>query len=113
MRDYLIYNGIRENNIFCDSLSFDTRTNWLEASKIIQNNKFSEITLISSPLHLFRIDRMINKKENIYYSPYLLNETKLDYFGLLRTLHHEISAIFFLAILPEKIYHRLLKYIRG
>ena len=113
MRDYLIDNGIDKINIFCDSLSYDTKTNWFEASKIIDNNHIQKIIIISSPLHVYRISKIIDR-ENVHFSPYTYrNDTVLDYLSIYRSIHYELIAFFATVIFPEGFYLKILRYIRN
>ncbi len=64
--------GIQPSHIFYDMSSRDTLQNWSEAEKIIIENGFKEVVLISSVFHLIRIERIINLRNNIkgFYASY-------------------------------------------
>jgi uncharacterized SAM-binding protein YcdF (DUF218 family) len=64
--------GIKPSHIFYDMSSRDTLKNWREAEKIIIENGFKEVILISSVFHLIRIERIINMRNGIkgFYASY-------------------------------------------
>ncbi len=113
MRNYLTENGIDAEKILYDSLSYDTKTNWYEASKIIDRNQFTSIVIISSPLHVYRISKIIDRN-NTYFSAYTYHhQTISDYFSTYTDIHHEWSAFLLSAILPERIYLKMVYWQRN
>lgn len=113
MRNYLIKNDIDAEKILYDSFSFDTKTNWYEALKIIDKNRFNKIVIISSPLHAYRISKIVNR-DNIYFSAYRYNElTIYDYLSIYVKIHYEWAAFLLSSIFPEDIYLKLLFWFRN
>jgi vancomycin permeability regulator SanA len=113
MRNYLIRNNINSEIIYYDSLSYDTISNWHEAQKIINRNHFENIIIISSPLHIYRIAKIVNKN-NTFFSTHAFNNKSIsDYFSTYKNIHHEWIALILTALLPEKIYLKLLYWYRS
>ena len=112
MRKYLINSGINPTHIFNDSTSFDTNSNLIEAEKIIVSKQFNEITLISSPLHVYRISQLTNMK-GIHFNPYKYNNQTIgDYYNLFISIHHEWIAYLLPAILSKENYAKLIAWQR-
>ena len=113
MRNYLIRNNINSEIIYYDSLSYDTISNWHEAQKIINRNHFEKIIIISSPLHIYRIAKIVNRN-NTFFSTHAFNNKSIsDYFSTYKNIHHEWIALILTALLPEKIYLKLLYWYRS
>ena len=55
MKDYVIASGINVNNIFADTVSHSSLSNWRESLKIIKEKGFKKIIIISSPSHILRL----------------------------------------------------------
>jgi len=99
LEEYFIRHGVDSSRVFGDSASFNTISNWREAKKIMDRQGFSSLVVVSSPLHVFRISRLVDR-EQVYYSPYR-NEFKDlgDYWKIVVAVHHEwvsftLSALF-------------------
>lgn len=111
MYEYLVKNGIPENRISYDSLSFNTITNWEEAEKIIRKKHFESIVVISAPLHIYRISDIIDF-DSVYFSSYLYELNSFsDYFELFNDVHHEWRSNTLTFLFTKKLRHELvLKY---
>ncbi len=113
MRSYLIKHGINADNVLHDTLSYDTRTNWYEALKIIDRHHFNKIVIISSPLHVYRISRIVDR-DNVYYSSYTHEEqTILDYLIIYKNIHYYWTTLILAKILSKKNYLRILYWYRN
>lgn len=111
--DYLIKKGIDPDVLFFDTLSFDTKTNWIEAKKIVEQNNFSKIICVSSPLHLYRISK-ISGENDVYYSTYTVYYSSIvDYFNLFININKELFVWILYTLIPEKTYIKLLKCFRN
>lgn len=108
MCKYLKEKGIDENNLFYDTLSFDTKTNYKEACKLLDSNRFENPILISSDLHLFRISGLVDR--NVYYSPH--KNTNKSLFKRWKSINNEVIALIAYTFLPEKWYLNTLKKMR-
>lgn len=110
--DYLIKRGIDPEVLFFDTLSFDTKTNWIEAKKIVKQNNFSKIICVSSPLHIYRISK-IACEHDVYYSTFTINHSNIvDYFNLFININKELFVWILYTLIPEKTYIKLLKCFR-
>jgi uncharacterized SAM-binding protein YcdF (DUF218 family) len=109
MKNFIIQNNIPDSVVFNDSLSFDSISNWEESGKIIREKRWNSVTLVSTPLHLFRIKVLseFDSTLNINLSP------SVDYYDLhsLRNflllwsdIHEEWGVFFIRTILGKKIY---------
>jgi hypothetical protein len=58
MADALTRLGIPSSDITADRSSFDTRTNWESAERMLRDGGWQEALLVSSALHLYRIGRL-------------------------------------------------------
>ncbi|MCB2219362.1 MAG: YdcF family protein [Bacteroidetes bacterium] len=112
MSDYLQSKGVPADCILYDSLSFNTNTNWHEASIIIAREHFDTIIAISSPLHIFRIANMINQ-EGVYYTSYTCSFTGFnDYWQLYLDVHHEWVSTFLSLTLRDEVRNRIVYIVR-
>lgn len=107
MKEYLLVNGIPENCIYYDSLSFNTITNWKEACKIIDRNNFHDVVAISAPLHTFRISRLIHSRK-IYFHAYNHQPRQFtDYWQIFKDVHREWVSHFLSFVLKDRLRNRV------
>lgn len=115
MRNYLIKTGVSDENIFYDTISYDSYSNWEEARKIIQRHNWGKVGLVSSALHLYRLSNIIRDDSLVLsYSPYqnrCMNSLR-DFFTMREWIHHEWVAVIALKIIPEPLYRFLVSFIR-
>lgn len=107
--EYLISKKIPKDKIHFDSASYDTKTNWREAEKIIIDNKYNRIICISSPLHIYRISKIIDREYYCYDSYELELNNPLDYIKLWYNINKELFVFSLYELLPEDYYLELLK----
>jgi uncharacterized SAM-binding protein YcdF (DUF218 family) len=99
LEEYFILHGVDRDHVFGDSVSFNTISNWREAKKIMDRQGFSTLVIVSSPLHVFRISRLVDREE-VYYYPYRYQFRDFeDYWDIVVAVHHEwvsfaLSALF-------------------
>lgn len=116
MKIYLKEHGVRDSQLYSDSLSFNTITNWKEAEKIILRENFTSIVAISAPLHIYRIAGMLEYDTVCFCSyKYRLQDFN-DYHRLYNDVHHEwisytLSAIF-KGELRNKVVFRYRKFMK-
>ena len=116
MHDYLVKNGVPEENVLFDTASYDSYTNWEEARRIISSHEWSSITLVSSSLHLYRLAKFVRDDTlDISFSPYSDEclESFKNFFYTRRWIHHEWIAITARKIFPDPYYRKLLIAIRN
>lgn len=109
---YLISKNVKPKYIHYDSASYDTKTNWKEAEKIIKENKYKRIMCISSPLHIYRISK-ITEREDYCYSSYPLELSGIfDYIDIWQRINKELFVFALYEVLPEDFYLDMLKKYR-
>ncbi len=107
MSSFLIENGIPPDVIIHDSLSFNTITNWREAKKIIERERFHKVIAISAPLHIYRISRMIDSSD-VAYASYKYNPQSFsDYLQIVKDVHHEWVSFFLSFALKDDVRGRV------
>jgi len=113
MKKYLEGKGVPGNCIIRDSLSYDTYTNWIEARKILTSNNIHATTIVSSPMHLYRI-YLISNKDNFKLSfATFLNDYKNNnsIFIIWKDIQHEFVGIL-MYYLPDRLRAFILKKYR-
>lgn len=117
MKEYLIRNGVKEENIFLEPYSYDTKTNLRYTAPILRNNKWYSVILISSPLHIHRIKKM---RENKYFQgrivqwaphPYSKPGSKLNLAETWKDIHYEWTS-YAVGMLPYPVYSRIVHFVR-
>lgn len=116
MKKYLQQHGVPENNIFSETQSFDSKSNWSQTLKIIEEKRWHSVCLISSPLHLKRLQTITiapGKELAIFPKPfsYSAAKPKITRLELWRHIHHEWIA-YFLYTLPEPVYNQIVGLLR-
>ena len=112
MKMFLEEQNVPPNDIYYDSLSFNTITNWVEAQKIIQHKNYDSVIAIRAPLHIYRIAKMINDTAVFYDSyTYRLNSFK-SYWRLYLDVHHEWVSMFLSMALRDEARNRLVYIVR-
>jgi len=107
MSEYLFRLGVAKNDIYYDSISFNTISNWYEAQKIIDENNFKTVVAISAPLHIYRISCMIDS-DSVYYSSYRYRLEKfIDYWYLYKNVHREFISHFLNFALRDHVRNKL------
>ncbi|MGE0268748.1 MAG: YdcF family protein [Candidatus Omnitrophota bacterium] len=117
MKEYLLRNGVKEENIFLEPHSYDTKTNLRYTAPILRNNKWYSVILISSPLHIHRIKKM---RESKYFQgrivqwaphPYSKPNSKLDLAEIWKDIHYEWTS-YAVGLLPYPVYSRIVHFVR-
>ncbi len=112
MKDYLQKNGVPAKQIYSDGRSFDTKGNWQDALKLIEQKNWKTVGMISSAFHLYRAKQFIikpSKNVNISFIPfpYITSYPKTTLLDLWRSIHYEWVA-YILYALPASIYNSVL-----
>jgi vancomycin permeability regulator SanA len=111
MRKALMLMGVPESKIFYDISSCDSTTNWQEAHRIILENNFKSVVIISSPLHVYRLANIVRGKGlKISLSPYNEKNNKgfHQFFPIWKYVHYEWIASLTKKILPGGIYNQVI-----
>ncbi|MCK5082451.1 MAG: YdcF family protein, partial [Candidatus Omnitrophica bacterium] len=118
MRQFLIDEGIPDGSVFSEKESFDSKTNWHMAYKVVKDHGWNKFIVVSSPFHLHRFRRIVRDDPrgyiNVFFSPYSLKYAYpvMTYFDIWSQVHYEWMA-HFSQLIPEKIYNKLIGQMRG
>lgn len=116
MKRTLIDLEIPEEAVFHDSSSYETISNWIEAEKIIGEHGWKKIALISSPMHLLRIQYIVkqhNRQEfKIVLFPCMEAVGLQNFLSKWKRIHHAWLAWGAMLLLPDNWYLNIMKWIR-
>ena len=116
MKNYLVKNSIPAEKIIVDYYSYDTSTNIAIACKYIRHNQWEKVMLVSSNLHLYRINKLLDIcKGGRFYYPHMPDKIEgiSDLWDAWKAVHHEWLAYTAAAIIPRPAYDALLSWIRA
>jgi uncharacterized SAM-binding protein YcdF (DUF218 family) len=99
MKDYMIAGGVNAQNIFADTVSHSSLTNWRESLKIIREKGFKKIIIISSPSHILRLKYIC--RELGLYIEYITFTPDSGIFDIFIDSNIEFGKWIFLLVLPE------------
>ncbi|MGI0115861.1 YdcF family protein [Zooshikella sp. RANM57] len=116
MKQYLISQGIDKNNILTETQSYDSQTNWQNASSMITQQGWQTVYLVSTPLHFQRFKTIIEQNPintEVILQPisYKTAKPEITYWELWLNVHYNWAANISL-FLPESFRTRLLMFIR-
>ncbi len=116
MRDFLLRAGLPAARVLHDSTSFDSRSNWREARRIIRAHQWTRIALVSTPLHLLRLLELA-ADETMDISVAVLPRYQRRGLGMLLPLwvaaHREALAWLAMAVLRADTYREALRWLRN
>ena len=110
--------GLWPEAIFIDQASFDTTSNWIEARRIIAEQGWRRLWLLSSPLHLFRIGWLIERetpadeRAGLELVPFAFTPDGAGPWELYTEVHHEWLAWGGRLLLPESWFRGYLRWRR-
>jgi uncharacterized SAM-binding protein YcdF (DUF218 family) len=107
MSRFMIEQGVPKSSIIYDSLSYNTITNWREALKIINREKYKKVIAISSPLHVYRISNMVNRDSLSCASYQYSFHGFEEYWQFFLDVHHEWMSHFLNFALKDDVRNRL------
>ena len=109
--------GVKPDAVFHDLVSRDTINNWIEAEKIIRKNNFRSVLLVSSPLHLLRIETMIDPCSgiNTLYAGYGEHNEVPDknFLENLSEYNYNVVSIITYMVLPSGLYRTAIEKLRS
>ena len=114
MREVLLQSGVSPENVFVETESFDSVTNWAAATKIIKNKEWKDVALISSPFHLKRMNRVVLtdswSKINLRLAPYSyrLTPPKSNAVFIWKQINYQWLSELAYRVLPSSFYDKLL-----
>ncbi len=115
MKNYLVFRGIKADNIFIDSLSVNSITNWQEAEKIAVKKSWKNIALVSSAAHLprlFKIASATGLNLSIWPPGGFDFEKKAGPGELWFSIQHEIVSSTGRMILGDSLFTKAVLYFR-
>ena len=121
MKEKLSALGVPSERILTETKSYDSITNWRMTAQIIEENHWKTVAIISSPLHVYRLRKIISEKPmpelKVIYSPYSYGayqdtSIKLSLFEKWRQVQHEWIAYLTTTLLPDSVYRSILRFIR-
>lgn len=109
MVNLLIANNISLDDVFLDNGSFDTTTNLSAVDAVLKEQGWGSVRLVSSALHLFRIQYLVRGMFSAVSDPTLSVMAQLvrDPFGMWGSVHREWLAWSVMLLLPKDMYHDL------
>ena len=111
MKQNLLNRGVHGERILIEKISNDSQSNWQVAYPIIRAHQWHSIMIISSPLHIHRLKRLLFNKPwqglDIYFYPYSYKtaQPQITLFEIWRQVHYEWLAYLSHYCLPESWYH--------
>lgn len=116
MKNYLMDHGIAGDKVFADGNSYDTRTNWSDARRLIKEKNWHSVGIVSSAFHLYRFNNHIiggDEEFNSFLLPHPLFHTspQTSFVELWEAVQYEWAA-YTAYLLPDAMYKKILSLIR-
>jgi uncharacterized SAM-binding protein YcdF (DUF218 family) len=117
MKKYLIQKGVPEDKIISEHNSYDSKSNWRAGCAILKQNHWQQVVLIASPLHVFRLKKMIPAHDcgaTIHFAAYdyATQNPRITCWQLWKQVHYEWTAYLAEFLLPDSFYQNILKRMR-
>ena len=115
MKAVFVSLGVPEGYVFSERLSCDSQSDWEEARKIINSNDWNSVRIVSSPIHLPRLQDIITDGSlPIIYSPYPYDQCQpeISCACLWWQIHHEWLALVATTVLPDSVYRSSTRWLR-
>jgi uncharacterized SAM-binding protein YcdF (DUF218 family) len=118
MKSELLRLGIPLGRVFTENVSKDTPSNVDEALKVVEGKGWNTATLLSSPLHVYRVRELLQGRSGsprVFLAAYGYGECRpeIDWKTLWRQTHYEWGARLLQGMLPARFYQRLIEFIRS
>lgn len=120
MAQWLSEQGVPKEAINTESESCESVGNIRHSITISKDLGYNTVLLVSSPLHLYRIDFLLSHSDTLYgmgigFAPYPFKDTfpKLGVLELMRQTHYEWISFGLYLLLPKNIYNHIIFYKRG
>jgi len=116
MQQYLVGHGVDAELVFANGNSYDTRTNWRDATDLIKEKHWHSVGVVSSAMHLYRFKNFIigdNQEISLFLLPHPIFQTNphTSIFELWESVNYEWAA-YAAYLLPDMLYEKLLTLIR-
>lgn len=116
MKNYLLAKGVPNGNVFSETSSFDSVSNWKAARNISEREGWKAIALVSSPFHVYRLYHLTKSSDlKIIVMPYSFKKfaKKTGIIRKWKLIQYEQLGYALHKIFPEKIHQGILKTIRS
>ena len=120
MAQWLSEHGVPQESIHREMDSCETVGNIRHSITMSKALGYDSVLLVSSPLHLYRIDFLLPHSDTLYgmgigFAPYPLTDTfpKLGILELMSQTHYEWISFGLYLLLPKKMYNHIILYKRG
>lgn len=120
MAQWLSEHGVPPEAIHCETGSCETVGNIRHSITMGKALGYNTVLLVSSPLHLYRIDFLLPHSDMLYgtaigFAPYPPKDIspKLGAPELLMQTHYEWISLGLYLLLPKNIYDHIIFYMRG
>lgn len=117
---WLIEHNVPPGTLYAESRSCDTISNLIHSLNLAKKLNCRKILIISSSLHLFRIEILLNDIKppeglEIIFEPYPIadNYPKVNFITLVSQVHHEWISFALHELLPRTWYDKLVFFLRG
>lgn len=111
----LAEDGVSPEVLKVDQLSWDTQSNWSEASRLMRENEWSTALLISSLIHMPRLAFLSRQSGfHVGLAPYNSSSIwrPIRVLRLWKEVHHEVVAWIAMSLLSQGQYTALIKWYR-
>ncbi|MBA7643338.1 hypothetical protein ES703_51063 [subsurface metagenome] len=115
MKRVFVSLGVPEEHIYSERLSYDSQSDWEEARKIINSNNWNSVRIVSSAIHLPRLQDIITDKNlSIIYSPYPYDQCQpeISCVCLWWQINYEWLALVAATVLPDSVYRPSIRWLR-
>lgn len=122
MAEKAVNMGIDKKNVFYEVNSYDTKTNLMESLKIIKQNTWNQVWIVSSKFHIMRAkylaekENMITANDNLTLHfvsyPYSDTSPKIKRLEIFYYFHYNVVVYFLNIIMPDKWYNSLVRWLR-
>ena len=119
-RRWLREHNVPSDALFAENSSCSTIQNLHNSLNMAKNLGCHDILIISSSLHLFRVEALLNninkpKGIEIFFDPYPAAKAcpSIGFFTLISQVHHEWLSFVLYKFLPRSWYNQLVYWLRG
>ena len=107
--------GLSPDQIYLETKSNDSISNWEESYKIIKKHQWQSVLIVSSLFHLKRVRHLINPHGiNVYYTPVPFDNCNppLTNFGYWSSAHYNLGSYVLYCLLPSSTYRNIINKLR-
>jgi uncharacterized SAM-binding protein YcdF (DUF218 family) len=120
MAQWLSERGVPSHKLHVEVNSCETVGNIRNSMKMLHALGYRSALFMSSPLHLYRIEFLLSKKEifqgiRVGFAPYPYKgiSPEINYLEALKQTHYEWISFALYLLLPKRFYNRIIYHLRG